>query len=46
MADFACRTADGLRRAAPKAAAALAEQEMWELYTGMERPLSLVLYDM
>ena len=46
VADFACRTADGLRRAAPKAAAALAEQEMWELYTGMERPLSLVLYDM
>lgn len=43
---FACRCADGLRRAAPKVRGRLIEEDMWKLYTRMERPLSYILYDM
>lgn len=43
---FACRCADGLRRAAPKVRSRLIKEGMWKLYTRMERPLSYILYDM
>ena len=46
VAEYACRTADGLRRAAPPAAKELQERGMWQLFTQMERPLSFILYDM
>ena len=44
--EYACRIADGLRRAAGPAADRLTEEGMWPLYSGMERPLTYVLYDM
>ena len=46
VAEYACRTADGLRRAAVPAAKELRERGMWQLFTQMERPLSFILYDM
>ena len=43
---YACRAADALRRTAPLVREKLADQDMWELYTGIERPLTFILADM
>ena len=46
LSDYACRIADGLRRAQPLVQKALTENGMWKLFTEIERPLSYILYDM
>ena len=43
---YACRAADALRRMEPLVRQKLAEQEMWDLYTQIERPLTFILADM
>ncbi len=43
---YACRAADALRRMEPLVRQKLAEQEMWGLYTQIERPLTFILADM
>ena len=44
--NYACRAADALRRMEPLVREKLAEQEMWDLYTQIERPLTFILADM
>ena len=43
---YACRAAQALRQAALPVRAKLTEQGMWDLYTGIERPLTFILADM
>ena len=43
---YSCRAAQTLRRSAPLVREKLAEQEMWDLYTQIERPLTFILSDM
>ncbi len=45
-AAYFCSLCDGLRRSAPLLKDNLAEAGMWTLYTGIERPLTYVLWDM
>ena len=44
--NYACRAADALRRLAPLVREKLTEQEMWDLYREIERPLTFILADM
>ena len=44
--NYACRAADVLLKTAVPVRDKLVEQGMWELYTGIERPLTFVLADM
>ena len=46
VVDYACRAADALRRMAPLVREKLTEQEMWNLYREIERPLTFILADM
>ncbi len=46
VVNYACRAADALRRIAPLVREKLAGQEMWQLYTKIERPLTFILADM
>ncbi|MBQ2641981.1 MAG: hypothetical protein IJG15_08300, partial [Lachnospiraceae bacterium] len=46
VVNYACRAADALRRIAPLVREKLADQEMWQLYTEIERPLTFILADM
>lgn len=46
VAGYACRAAQALRQAALPLREKLTEEGMWELYTGIERPLTFILADM
>ena len=45
-AAYFCTLADGLRRCASDLAAEICAADMWKLYTGIERPLTYILWDM
>ncbi len=46
VVNYACRATDALRRMAPRVREKLTDQEMWDLYREIERPLTFILADM
>ncbi|MBQ1922715.1 MAG: DNA polymerase I [Lachnospiraceae bacterium] len=46
LTGYACRLAEGFYKAGEKVLHKLKEDQMWDLYRTMERPLTYVLYDM
>ena len=46
LAEFACTIADGLREARDGVSKKLKEENMWQLFTKIERPVSYILFDM
>lgn len=46
LLEYSEKIADGLRKSAPGIIEKLKKEEMWDLYTKIELPLSFILYDM